>query len=399
MKEMENDLKELCLSVHDRHVGSPGNQKVTKYMGKKLLRLGYKVEMPQFDCIDWDYGGCLLTINNQSLKAYISPYSLPCNLEGAFVTASTIHELQDKDFSGKIAVLHGKLCKEQLMPKQFSFYNPDHHKRIVTLLEKKSPVAIVAIMPDNTLSWKNKPAFPLIEDGDFHIPSVYLSKTEGDKIIQQPDSNIKLIIDSTRVETIGCNVIGFKKGAVQKKIVFSAHIDTKKDTPGALDNASGVTVLLGLANVMKDFESHYNLEFVLFNGEDYYAQSGEMLYLEKNKDSMQDIVLNINVDGAGYEKGKNSFCYFQCEGKLKEAIEDTFNSEEGFVKIDEWHQGDHMIFVMNGVPAIAISSEHQEIVTEIAHTRQDHLGRVDLEKLYEIIVTLKQFGENLEEKV
>ncbi|MCD8509327.1 MAG: M28 family peptidase [Bacillus sp. (in: Bacteria)] len=363
---------------------------------KKLLRLGYMVEMPEFDCIDWDYGGCFLSINKQSVEAYISPYSLPCHVEGPLSIASSMDELKQKDFSGKIAVLHGELCQEQLMPKNFSFYIKDRHKQIIDLLERKKPMAIVAIISNNSQIGKDKPRFPLIEDGDFQIPSVYLTESEGKKILHQPNGNLKLIIDSTRVATKGCNVIGYKKGTSRERLVFSAHIDTKRDTPGALDNATGVTVLLALANLLQDYDSHFCLEFVLFNGEDFYAQSGERLYLEKNAATLQDVVLNVNVDGAGYKKGKNSFCYFNSDGKLLETIKETLYKNENFVKIDEWHQGDHMLFVMNDIPAIAISSENiEEIVTEILHTSNDHLGNIDVDKLTEITLALKKFVEYL----
>ena len=37
----------------------------------------------------------------------------------------------------------GDICAEQLMPKNFVFYNPDHHKRIYAFLEEKMPAAII----------------------------------------------------------------------------------------------------------------------------------------------------------------------------------------------------------------------------------------------------------------
>ena len=49
-------------------------------------------------------------------------------------TACNIDELAAKDFKDKIAVLQGDLCKAQLMPKNFVFHNPDHHKNLILQL-------------------------------------------------------------------------------------------------------------------------------------------------------------------------------------------------------------------------------------------------------------------------
>ena len=63
-------------------------------------------------------------------------------------------------------------------------------------------------------------------------------------------------------------------------IVFCAHIDAKKDTPGALDNATGIATLLALSKLLTEYSGSLCIEIVAFNGEDYYAASGQMQYLK-----------------------------------------------------------------------------------------------------------------------
>jgi hypothetical protein len=49
-----------------------------------------------------------------------------------------------------------------------------------------------------------------------------------------------------------------------------------------------------------------------------------------------------------------------------------------------------MVFVMNGVPAIALTSENfMQILTELAHTPADNPSLVDCEKLVEIAKSLR----------
>ncbi len=41
-------------------------------------------------------------------------------------------------------LVRGELAREQLMPKNFPFYQPEEHQRIIHLLEAQKPLAIIA---------------------------------------------------------------------------------------------------------------------------------------------------------------------------------------------------------------------------------------------------------------
>ena len=70
------------------------------------------------------------------------------------------------------------------MPKAFVFYNPPEHQEIYRLLEERAPRAIVtATARHPTLAGGNYPC-PMIEDGDFEIPSAYLTEEEGARLAQ-----------------------------------------------------------------------------------------------------------------------------------------------------------------------------------------------------------------------
>ncbi|HZK11258.1 MAG TPA: Zn-dependent exopeptidase M28, partial [Atribacterota bacterium] len=59
------------------------------------------------------------------------------------VTVSTILELKKCHCTGKILLMKGEICSEQLMPKNFVFYNPESHKKIYSILEERQPAAII----------------------------------------------------------------------------------------------------------------------------------------------------------------------------------------------------------------------------------------------------------------
>lgn len=80
-----------------------------------------------------------LTHGDINYEVYASPYSLGCDINAEIITVSTLAELKNTDCEGKILLLKGAICDEQLAPKNFVFYNPEHHKEIIGLLEKHKP--------------------------------------------------------------------------------------------------------------------------------------------------------------------------------------------------------------------------------------------------------------------
>ncbi len=179
--------------------------------------------------------------------------------------------------------------------------------------------------------------------------------------------------------------------------MICAHIDAKIGTPGALDNASGVTVLLLLAELLQDYTGGLGVEIFVVNGEDNYAAAGEKLYVDLNRGKFNRILLNINLDAAGYIHGDTAYSLYDCPPQLAGTIVQAFAAYPGIVEGQPWYQSDHMVFVQNRVPAIAITSQMiQEILAGIAHTGQDTPDRVDPDRLVIIAQSLRRLVNDLD---
>jgi aminopeptidase YwaD len=276
------------------------------------------------------------------------------------------------------------------MPVNFPFYNPEEHQRILALLRAKRPLAIVAATSRNPELAGAVYPFPLIEDGDFDIPSVYMTEEEGVRLAAHAGATVSLESRVQRIPSTGCNVVACKGCSPARRVVFTAHIDAKRSTPGALDNAAGVTVLLLLAELLEGYEGRTGVELVALNGEDYYAAPGELSYLEQNRGRMGEIVLNVNLDAPGYLRGDTHFSLYECPEEVTTAVRRTFSGRAGLAEGEAWYQGDHMVFVQNEVPALAITSERfMEIETSFAHTPRDRPDLVDPRKLTDAAFALR----------
>jgi aminopeptidase YwaD len=391
-------LQRLCVDIPTRTVGSQGNRDATSYVAGLFQTLGWRVEMPAFQCMDWSESGVDLNTGTTSFEALASPYTLPVLVSAPLVVLNTVEELEAADLEGKIALLRGDLAREQLAPKNFPWWNPDEHKRIIAALERGKPAAILAATSRNPQIAGAVYPFPLIEDGDFDIPSAYMTEEEGQKLAVYAGREVNLEIRASRSMAEGFNVVARRGGRARDgdgevpergRWLVTAHIDAKLGTPGAVDNATGVIVLLLLGELLGQYAGERMIELVVFNGEDYYAAPGERLYLQQNED-LSAIDLVINIDGAGYFQGDTHFSLYECPESLAARARTVF-SQHVLAEGPQWYQGDHSVFVMAGRPAIAITSDIAEVSREITHTPKDNPEIVDSGKVAQIARAIAAF--------
>ncbi len=386
-------LHKLCVEIPERVVGSSGNRTATDYVAGQLQQFGFAVTCDEFACMDWSHGDVRLTMDDGTeFPAQISPYALAADVRGTLVAASTLEELVALDANGTLLLLRDDLTREQLMPKNFTFYNPEHHQQLIALLEAKQPAAILAATDrDPGLAGGISP-FPLIEDGDFDIPSCYMTDAEGEALAAHVGRRLHLLMEATRAPASGCNVIG-RKGASVERMVFCAHVDAKENTPGALDNASGVIVVLLLAELLQDYQRNAGLELLVFNGEDYYSAPGEIDYVNKNQGRFEEVTLAVNMDGAGYREGPTAFSFYGCPPALEAGLRQAFAGQPGIEEGPAWYQSDHSVFIQQDRPAVALTSAVflYEITVHITHTPKDRPELVAVEKLTALARALAEF--------
>lgn len=391
IQKAEGYLQFLCRDLPSRRVGSSGNRQATDFFAEKTGSFGFNTETPSFDCIDWHQEGARLTCDSKSFEVFVSPYSLGCDVRGSLAEVTTLEELHSADITDKLLLMRGPIAQEQLMPKNFPFYNPDHHREILSLLESKQPQAIIAATTQDVGLAGGLSPFPLFEDGDFDIPSVYMTAEHGKDLSGMIGCDVSLTIQAERMPSKGVNVIARRGLDFKQRVVLFAHIDAKDGTPGAIDNATGAVILLLLAESLQGYAGKLGIEIVALNGEDYYDASGEKHYLKLNQGKFNEIKLGINVDGVGDRLGQTAYSLYECPDEITRLVHDVCGSYEGFVEGPQWFQSDHSLFLMHQRPALAFtSSRFTELWTEIAHTPKDTPEIVDTTKLIETADVLHQ---------
>ena len=374
----------------ERPVGTKENNLVSEFLGEHLKGLGYEVKSIPFECKVWEKGFSKIEVSGNSFEIAPSPYSVGVNTSAQLVFVSTMEELKEVEAKDKVLIVSGELTKEALQPKDFPFYYPDEHKALIALFEEKAPMAIIAATGQDFLSGLNP--FPLFDDGNFFIPSAYIDEAKLQQIKEAVGENQKVmvVIDSQNKMAQSEQVIATKQGKEgSKKVLCCAHMDTKYDAPGALDNGTGVLMLMELAKRLKDED--YTVEIVPFNGEEYYGASGELAYLEEIKANNAFPGLVINLDSPCHIGGKNAVSFYNCDS-FKETAVSAMNEVSEVVEGEQWYAGDHASFAFMGVPTIAvICSDLFEGGLACTHTPKDIADTVDINLIPPTVEYIKKF--------
>ncbi len=96
------------------------------------------------------------------------------------------------------------------------------------------------------------------------------------------------------------NIIARKKGsASDERIIVGAHFDSVPGSPGADDNASGVSVMLELARILAKRKWNHTVEFVGFHMEEW-NMIGSRAYAKKLKQADTRVRGMISLEMVGF---------------------------------------------------------------------------------------------------
>ncbi len=386
--ELVKHLQHLCVEIGPRPVGSRANQAAADYIRQAFQDAGLQVEMQAFPCPVWEDRGTGLELDGQPLQAAANAFSPPCDVSGVPVAVGTLAELEATPLTGRIGLLYADLSRGTGLSTRGAAHFPERDREILHALEQKHPAALI------TVNQKRGCLERLIRDWAFHIPSITVPAEVGLQLLQHSDAPLKLTIDSHCSASQFCNVIATKPGARRGRIVLCAHFDTMHDTPGASDNGAGVAVLLASAALLASRETELSLEWIALNGEEN-GGLGDAAYLRQRGAELDEILVLINVDGAGQRLGANSITLMGGAQPFQEQLRALARAYPGVVWSDPWYESDHSAFYARGVPCIPISSAGAANVT---HFPADTVEWVSPVKMHEVLSLIEKVVLSLQDK-
>lgn len=224
-----------------------------------------------------------------------------------------------------------------------------------------------------------------------------IKKTNGKEL----EENYFNLSFEGKKDGISQNVIAVKKSKSvnPKTIVISAHYDSKDNTLGANDNASGVAALIECARVLQKVELPFNIQFVLFTGEEK-GLIGSRYYLANMDENLKkNIICNLNIDTIGGKSDSGyqimTFGLEKTDGPINEdnislyykknIISDYFTKNPK-IKLISGMPSDHYSFYMANIPsATLVQSLGKDFKIPNIHTNQDSKENLDINRISEVV--------------
>ncbi len=127
---------------------------------------------------------------------------------------------------------------------------------------------------------------------------VFVSDSDFEKLKGTGATHAELLTKGTIRTVRSANLVATTRGRkAGREIILSAHINSA-GTPGAQDNASGVAVLLELAQFLPRLDLPFRLRFVFFGAEEE-GRLGSKAYLDRHRADLQTCQLLFNMDSVG----------------------------------------------------------------------------------------------------
>jgi aminopeptidase-like protein len=123
------------------------------------------------------------------------------------------------------------------------------------------------------------------------------------------------------------NIIAVKPGISKQEIIVGAHYDSVDAGKGADDNASGVGVLLELAELVKNIETPYTVRFIAFGAEEDWFK-GSRHYVDEMSNGQKSSIINmICVDSVAVGDFLYVYGDFGTKGVIRDFALDTAKTQ------------------------------------------------------------------------
>jgi len=197
---------------------------------------------------------------------------------------------------------------------------------------------------------------------------------------------VRMVIETSEAPAEVRNLVFDMPGNAHEWVVLSAHIDGHDLAQSAIDNASGLAVVLAVARSLSasTASSQRGLRLALFNAEEWALTGSAQYVSELTQRERDSIVLNVNVDSVGV-------------GSKLTALNSGFRAIEPFL-LSQAEQArvplglyrplqmnsDHGNFAIAGIPAFRLVAGFNDFAaaTRFVLTAEDTRDKLNADALY-----------------
>jgi len=382
---------EFLEEIHfPRRTGSDGNIEAIEKITKKLEKLGYEVKKDKFAYIH-SYIRELLLIKVSitiffslmvmlSLFAYwSSPITRIMFLILSIISAAIQMALMIFNFNSRFNKYLNEKFSEKL-PENEEIELPDAFNIIIQKIPKKSSkkhIIIGAHYDSISISY-HYIVYALI----------FIISALGSIIL----GIYYIILDVLLINLINTPIFDLLviiglifSSIVTLSLLMWLGLRLKNESSGASDNASGVSIIIELARILKDVELNYKLTLILFGVEEE-GLLGSINYVKNNLDQLKsEDVMMISLDTLGTKARLNlasghGIPKKQYDKELLSKLKQAADALDIDLKYQwlPYPSSDHAPFIFQNFKATQLFRK-----LTIANTTQDTIDKIDAESLEE----------------
>lgn len=397
------NISVLADSIGCRYPGSIGDSLSQSHIKHGFLASGQRVIEQEFDISDsvWGDGDFRLQRENDTV-GFVHGRDFVVSARSASDTLSlgyaVVRGLPQKD---KLSLLNNRIVV--VLPNNFGQAGTNRTLSVSALIHAGARAIIYAFPPGRTLSHstsrgnrsnRNPLAIPIVNIRNEVLRYLFpydMADALIDDIFVAPSSE-KIILTTKHFEstTRSKNIIAVKEGIGERSLVLGAHYDTLAPDPntktakrGANDNASGIAMLLALADRLSTVNLQHSIYFVAFGGEEKGAL-GSMHFVEHPPIGLDKIDEMINIDMVG--RLENDTLYFSQFNSVllspKMLCPVSLRLCEG-----EDSMSDHYDFVRIGIPSSYFNTGKDSMI----HTTNDTSDRINYAGMRQILDFLTNY--------
>ncbi|NQW17431.1 MAG: Zn-dependent exopeptidase M28 [Chloroflexi bacterium] len=349
----------LAIDLAPRMSATDHELRSAEFLRDRMAELGYESELQNFEFDYLNQEGDfihLIGLAESSMNARMIRGSSPGTEEGLLVNIGLgrIQDIPADGLNGAIAfALRGEIPFE-------------------TKAQNAASAGAAAIIVANSYPDPISAAF----SREFEFLAVSVSGLDGDKLRQRIDGGQATVrLDVTPEVLPSRNIVATNRGVSGDIVILGAHFDTVPGSPGAVDNASGVAIVLTIAEEIAGLNLPYELRFVFFGSEELglFGSQHYLNSLTPEEASRVSLMINLDAVGAGQLE-------LHGDSELVAAAQDIADDLDISVRrgvIPANSSSDHAPFEAAGIPVLMLfGSDFSQI-----HTPLDAMDTVEPDTL------------------
>ncbi|KPK78941.1 MAG: hypothetical protein AMJ81_14275 [Phycisphaerae bacterium SM23_33] len=281
-------MRFLAEEIGPRPPGSKAERRTAEWLAQQFAEMGYEPAIEEFACPAHGAEGASLSGLAQEIQVYPTQHSPVGRVSGALRWLGFGEEHLLKELDGSIGVLmaRGSLAERH---------------RLLDRLESAGMRGVIVAGPyANTVTGK------AVRSGRLNrLLTATISLRAARRLPNHFGQRVTLEITGDRPEVTGTsqNVLTRLPGSGPHSLVVCSHYDTAACCPGALDNATGIALMLELARRFKGRRPAATLLFVGTGAEEFgaedYCGRGLAPFFQARLDDLPNFIACFAVDGVG----------------------------------------------------------------------------------------------------